>query len=133
VSAFRSKSIALLLLAAACSGSDSAGLGPDTDTSLGFQGTWVGKWGMGTTSPSNDYTIIVGANHSLTVYDGLSGQGAMATGSWTLDDGALLGKYSYTPGDTLFVTGALANDGAQLQGSWGRGTVVQGKYWGDKQ
>jgi len=133
VSAFRSKSISLILLAAACGGSDSDHLGPSPDTALGFQGTWVGKWGMGATSPTNDYTVIVGPNHRLTVYDGGAGQGIKATGSWTLDDGALLGKYSYTPGDTLFVTGALARDGAQLQGRWGRGTAVQGTYWGDKQ
>ena len=133
MSAFRSRSIALLLLATACGGSDSDYLGPTPDTSLGFQGTWIGKWGMGSSTPSNDYTVIVGANHSLTVYDGAAGQGTVATGSWSLNDGALLGKYSFTPGDTLFVTGALANNGAQLQGSWGRGSAVQGTYWGDKQ
>ena len=129
MSAFRSSSIALFLLAAACGGSESDALGPNPDTSLGFQGTWVGKWGIGSASPANDYTVIVGANHSLTVHDG----GVWATGSWTLDDGALRGKYSFTPGDTLFVTGALAHDGAQLQGNWGRGSAVQGTYWGDRQ
>ncbi|HKP27933.1 MAG TPA: hypothetical protein VJU15_00925 [Gemmatimonadales bacterium] len=133
MSAFRSKSIALLLLASACGGSDSDGLGPSFDTSLGFQGTWIGKWGMGSAAPSNSYTVIVGPNHTLTVYDGRAGQASKGTGSWTLDDGALLGKFAYTSGDTLFVTGALANDGAQLQGRWGRGSAVQGTYWGDKQ
>lgn len=123
----------MILLAAACGGSDSDGLGPSTDTSLGFQGTWVGKWGMGVTSPSSDYIVVVGANHVLTVYDGTAAGGAVGRGSWTLDDGVLRGKYAFTAGDTLWVSGALANDGARLQGSWGRGTEMQGTYWGDKQ
>jgi hypothetical protein len=121
------------LLATACDASDSDGLGPSRDTSLGFQGTWVGKWGTGADAPSHDYRLVAGANRVLTVYDGLEGQGSIATGSWTLDDGAFLGKYSYTPGDTLFVTGALANDGARIQGNWGRGSSTQGTYWADKQ
>ena len=132
MSAFRTTRNALLLLAAACGGTDSDGLGPSSDTSLGFQGTWVGKWGNGVASPSNEYRLIAGANHSLTVYDGVEGQGNVAYGSWTLDDGAFLGKYAYTTGDTLFVTGALANDGARIQGSWGRGASTQGTYWADK-
>jgi hypothetical protein len=133
VSAFRTRSIAFLLLASACGSSDSDGLGPGPDTSLGFQGTWIGKWGNGAAAPSSDYTLIANANHTLTVYDGLEGSGTRATGTWMLDDGAFLGKYAYTTGDTLFVTGALANDGARLQGSWGRGTSTQGTYWADKQ
>ena len=132
MSVFRSSSIAVMLFAAGCGGSDSAGLGPDTDPSLGFGGTWQGKWGMGTTTPSKDYTVVVGADHTLIVYDGQPGTGAQGTGSWTLDDGALLGKYAFVAGDTLFVTGALANDGARLMGAWGRGAVTQGTYWGDK-
>jgi len=121
-----------MLVAAGCGGSDSAGLGPDTDPSLGFSGTWQGKWGMGTTAPSRDYAVVVGADHSLIVYDGVPGTAAVGTGSWTLDDGALLGKYAFVAGDTLFVTGALANDGSRLQGMWGRGSQTQGTYWGDK-
>jgi len=121
------------MFAAGCGGSDSAGLGPESDISLGFSGTWLGKWGMGTTAPSNDYTLVVNTDHSLTVYNGLPGTGAQGTGSWTIDDGWFRGKYAYVAGDTLFVTGALANDGARLQGNWGRDAVSQGTYWGDKQ
>lgn len=132
MSAFRTSLIALLLLAPACGGSASDGLGPSSDTSLGFRGKWIGKWGNGVASPSNDYTLIANADHSLTVYDGLEGQGSVATGIWTLDDGAFIGKYAYAPGDTLFVTGALANNGARIQGNWGRGASTQGTYWADK-
>ena len=121
------------MFAAGCGGSDSAGLGPGPDMSLGFSGTWLGKWGMGATAPSNDYTLVVSSDHSLIVYNGLQGTGAQGTGSWTLDDGWFRGKYAFTAGDTLFVTGALANDGARIQGNWGRDAVTQGTYWGDKQ
>jgi len=117
------------LLATACAGSDSDGLGPNPDTSLGFGGTWVGKWGAGAVAPANDITLEVAANHALTVR---IGSNEVAKGSWTLDDGAFRGKYAFTAGDTLFVTGALANDGAQIQGNWGRGSETQGTYWGDK-
>ena len=101
--------------------------------SLGFQGTWLGKWGMGAEQPSNDYVLVVAANHSLTVFDGSTGNGAQGSGSWTLDDGWFRGKYAFTTGDTLFVTGALANDGARIQGNWGRAHISQGTYWGDRQ
>jgi hypothetical protein len=132
MSVFRSTTIAAMLLAAGCGGSDSDGLGPEPDTSLGFGGTWEGKWGMGNAIPSNDYTLVVAADHSLTVYEGSTGSAVRGSGSWTLDDGAFLGKYAFVAGDTLFVRGALANDGARMQGPWGRGTSTQGTYWGDK-
>ena len=134
MSAFRSSILAVIFFAAACGGGETGGLGPDpTDTSLGFQGTWVGRWGMGDSVPSFGLTVIVRSNHRLTVYHDHSGVHEEGNGSWTLDDGALLGKYAYQSGDTLFLRGALAVDGGRVQGTWGRGTATQGTYWGDKQ
>lgn len=134
MSAYGSRVMAATLLAAACGGSDSAGLGPEPDPAGAWQGNWVGKWGAGSATPTSDYTLVIGINRVLIVYNGLAGTGApQGAGSWTLENGAFRGKYAYTEGDTLFVTGALANNGTRIQGDWGRGSETQGTYWADRQ
>lgn len=134
MSAYRSRIVAAALLAGACGGSDSAGLGPEPDPIGAYQGTWVGKWGTGTAAPASGYTLVIGVNRVLIVYNGLPGTGApQGAGSWALETGAFRGKYAYAEGDTLFVNGTLANNGTRLQGDWGRGAQTQGTYWVDRQ
>lgn len=134
MSTSRASLVAATLFAAACGGSDSGGLGPEPDPAMAYQGNWVGKWGTGTAAPASNYTLVIGINHVLIVYNGLVGTGApQGAGSWALENGAFRGKYAYAEGDTLFVNGALANNGARLLGDWGRGTQTQGTYWVDRQ
>lgn len=109
-----------------------------------LSGTWQGKYGISHVNAPGDtvldeftlpYTVLFRENGTMTIYDGLEGAVLMAEGIYSLNNGKLLGEYTYVRGSssnfsiqaTLHKQDSLS--GTWRVGSWGR---TGGKFYVEK-
>lgn len=93
------------------------------------EGLWVGKYGSGTATPSNGFSMVVESGGKVTVADGDNiTSSSKASGTWTLTGGVFQATYTYsTPGGSTFTIKAdWSNTGKMTNGTWGSGSSPTG-------
>lgn len=94
-----------------------------------IEGLWVGKYGSGSSTPSNGYSMVVESAGKVTVADGDNiTTSSKAAGTWTLTGNVFRATYTYSsPGGATFTIQAnWSNDGKMTGGTWGSGTNATG-------
>ncbi len=93
-----------------------------------IQGLWIGKYGSGTATPNNGYSMVVESSGNVTVADGDNiSTSPKATGTWTLTGSTFKATYTYSGGGSTFSMQATwTNDGKMASGTWGPGTTPTG-------
>ncbi len=93
------------------------------------EGYWVGKYGSGTATPSNGFSMVVEPGGKVTIADGDNiTSSAKAAGTWTLTGNVFKATYTYSsPGGSTFTIQAnWSNDGKMTSGTWGSGASPSG-------
>ncbi len=99
-----------------------------------IEGSWVGKYGVGNTTPSNYYAfnILPGGVLQIKAFD----NGVIGTGTWSVDGINFKGVYTYSGTTETYNLAAKFNENAKtIIGSWGEGEVSagDGEFYLDKQ
>lgn len=94
-----------------------------------IEGLWVGKYGSGTSTPANGFSMVVESGGKVTVADGDNiTSSSKAAGTWTLTGNVFKATYTYsTPGGNTFTIQAnWSNDGKMTTGTYGSGATATG-------
>jgi hypothetical protein len=88
-----------------------------------IEGSWNGKYGNGTATPSSGYAMVIDAGGTLTVANAATISGAtasnIATGTWTLTGNVFKATYTYPGGSPLAIQANFTNSGKLESGTWG--------------
>lgn len=91
------------------------------------EGLWVGKYGSGTATPSNGFSMVIETGGKVTVADGDNiTTSNKAPGTWTLTGNTYKATYSYPGPLTYSIQANWSNDGKMVSGTWGPGTNPTG-------
>jgi hypothetical protein len=93
-----------------------------------IEGSWVGKYGVGTGAQTFGYSMLVEAGGKVVVADGatLSGSG-IAYGTYTLTGNVFKATYTYTGGGSTYTIQATFNNTGKLEnGTYGAGASPTG-------
>jgi hypothetical protein len=85
-----------------------------------IEGSWYGKYGNGTATPTSGFSMVVEPGGSLTVADGaVITTSAKATGTWTITGNVFKATYTYSGGSALTIIANFNNSGKLETGTWG--------------
>lgn len=103
----------------------------DIRPSFSIEGSWVGKIGTGSASPSGQYALNIKADGTL---ERISSNGAVsATGAWNMQDNTFTGIYFYSSGTVVDVNGTVDKSNNKLTASWKNNGGEEGTLYVIKQ
>jgi hypothetical protein len=89
-----------------------------------IEGSWYGKYGSGTATPTSGFSMVVETGGAVIVVDGGSIVGAAtssrAVGTWTLTGNVFKATYTYPSGGATYsIQANFSNTGKLEGGTWG--------------
>lgn len=91
------------------------------------EGLWIGKYGNGSATPTNGYSMVVEPGGRLTVADGDNiTTSSKGYGTWTLTGNVFTATYTYSGGSTYSIKADWSNNGKMTNGTWGPGSTPTG-------
>ena len=97
------------------------------DPTYPIEGLWVGKYGTGTATPTNGFSMVVESDGKVTVADGSSiTSSSKASGTWTLVDNVFKATFTYTGGNTFSIQANFSNNGKLQNGTYGPNATPTG-------
>ena len=97
-------------------------------------GSWIGKYGVGNSAPSNLFSFNILPNGVLQVRD--ANKAVIGTGTWKLEEQTFFGVYTYNNGgETYNLAAKYEQADNSITGSWGEGEsgAAAGEFYLNKQ
>ena len=95
-----------------------------------MEGSWTGKIGTGSATPSGQYALNIKKGGSL---DRIGSTGSVsASGTWNVQSNAFTAIYFYSNGTVVDLTGTVDKSTNKITGTWSNNGNEQGTFYVNK-